>query len=281
MLIFAAVVAGAANAQGSRHGRFEQLPSPRNPPHSRLHTSGRGEAPSAQAKAQPVFSMHGNIAPLPTPPQKAPFTVSTPENPVLRTDRSVAPNRGSSASAEAGQGISPVFPRTTLAQGNTSDATSISSKPGRSSSSQQHLSEWMNAHRHLPLGEQQNALEKEPGFRQLQPQEQQRMHDRLSQLSRMDPQQQQRVLSRTEAMERLAPAQRQQIRGAMQQLGSLPEERRRAVARTFRSLRELPPQQREAYMNSPQLKSEFSEAERGALNGLLNVAPLLPPPPPR
>ena len=144
---------------------------------------------------------------------------------------------------------------------------------------QQHLPQWMESHRSLPLEQQQNALGAEPGFRQLQPQVQQRMRDRLTQLNAMSPEQRQRILSRTEAMEQLSPPQRQEVRGAMQQLGSLPDDRRHAVARTFRRLREVPPAQQQDTLNSPQFRSQFSDQERGTLNNLLKVAPLLPPPP--
>jgi hypothetical protein len=92
------------------------------------------------------------------------------------------------------------------------------------------------------------------------------------------------VIEKTEAMERLTQPQRQQVRGAMQQLGSLPEDRRRAVARSFRSLRDMPEAQRQDYLNSPAIRSQFSDGERNTLNDLLNVAPMLPPPaaaPPR
>ena len=145
--------------------------------------------------------------------------------------------------------------------------------PGRPVKNQQHLADWMDSHRNLPIAQQQSALENEPGFHTLKPQEQQRMHDRLQQLNSMPPQQQQRVIARTEAMERLAPVQRQQIRGAAAQLGSLPPDRRRAVAGAFHSALDLPEGQRQAWLNSPQTRAQFNDQERGTLNNLLQVAP--------
>ena len=149
-----------------------------------------------------------------------------------------------------------------------------------------HLGQWMDSHRNLPVEQQQHALEAEPGFSKLQPQVQQRIKDRLVQLNTMLPEQRQRVIERTEAMERLSPPQRQQVRGAMQQLGALPEDRRRAVARTFRTLRDMPESQRQPYLNSPRVRSQFNDQERGTLDNLVNAAPYLPdqpppPPPPR
>jgi hypothetical protein len=149
--------------------------------------------------------------------------------------------------------------------------------PAHPNQSQQHLAGWMQAHRNMPLPEQQRALDNEPGFRSLPPQEQQRLHDRLTQLNNMPPQQREKVLERNEAMERLAPPQRQQVRNAMAQLGSLPEDRRHAVSRTFYQLRDIPPAQRQAYMNSPQFRNQFSDQERGALNGLFQITPIWPP----
>ena len=146
------------------------------------------------------------------------------------------------------------------------------SRPG-----QPHLGEWMSSHSNLPLAQQQHALEQEPGFQQLRPEVQQHMRDQLTRLNAMSPDQRDRAIARTEAMERLAPEQRQQVRGALAQLGSLPEDRRRAVARAFRDLRDLPEAQRQAYMNSPQFRSQFSDTERGTLNGLIGVAPFYPP----
>ena len=144
---------------------------------------------------------------------------------------------------------------------------------------QEHLAEWMNRHSQLSPGDQQRALEREPGFHELAPPMQQRMRDRLTQLDGMAPQQRQRLLDRTEAMERLAPEQRQQIRGSMQQLSSLPPEQRRAVAQAFRAYRTLTPQQRQDALNSGRLAGPLSPEERSTFNNLITVEPYLPPPP--
>ena len=145
--------------------------------------------------------------------------------------------------------------------------------PGKPVRNQQHLAEWMDSHRNLPLDQQQSALENEPGFHSLKPQEQQRMHARLQQLNALPPQQQQRVLARTEAMERLPPAERQQIRGAAAQLGGLAPDRRKAVASAFHSALDLPENQRQAWLDSAQTRAQFNDQERGTLNNLLQVAP--------
>ncbi len=167
--------------------------------------------------------------------------------------------------------------------GEARPAPNAMSRPGTLNTphrpdAQQHLGEWMDAHRNLSPQQQQNALDAEPGFHQLKPEEQQRMHNQLNRLNSMSPEQRQRTMARTEWMEHLAPQQRQQVRSAMVQLGSLPQDRSYAVGRVFRSLQAMPPAERQAYLNSPQLRSQFNDQERGTLNNLLNVSPLLPPP---
>ena len=147
-----------------------------------------------------------------------------------------------------------------------------------SGQNQEHLQQWMQSHSNLTLEQQQHALDNEPGFRQLSPEMQQRMHQRLTQLNAMTPQQRQRTYARTEAMERLAPEQRLQVRNALTNLGNLPKDRRAYVAQEFRALRDMPAGQRQAFLNSPIMRSQFSNQELQVLNGLFQAAPYLPPP---
>lgn len=138
----------------------------------------------------------------------------------------------------------------------------------------EHLAEWMNQHGGLSLAQQQQALQREPGFRSLPAQTQQRELDRLAQLNAMSPQQRDRLIRNNEHLETLSPDQRGQVRGAMQQLGALPPDQRRMVARNFRELRDLPPEQRASAMS----RMPLNEAQRATLGNLLRVEPLLPPP---
>ncbi len=141
----------------------------------------------------------------------------------------------------------------------------------------EHLAEWMNQHRDLTPQQQQQALDREPGFRELPQGTQQRMRDRLAQLDAMNPEQRQRVLARNEALERLTPDQRSEFRGAMQQLGNLPTEQRRPVAQTFHALRELPPEQRVSAFATGRYGPPLSDTQRAVLFNLLRVEPLMPP----
>ena len=140
----------------------------------------------------------------------------------------------------------------------------------------EHLAEWMNQHRNLTPQQQQQALDKEPGFRELPQATQDRMHNRLSQLNAMPPEQRERILNYNERMEHMSVDQRTEVRGSLQQLGALPADQRRQVAQTFRNLRALPPDQRGAALNSPEYQY-MNPAQKSALNNLLRVEPLLPP----
>ncbi len=142
----------------------------------------------------------------------------------------------------------------------------------------EHLAEWMNQHSSLSPQQQQQALDREPGFRELPAQTQQRMRDRLAQLDAMPPARRQRVIARTEAMERLSPEQRGEVRGALGQLGSLPMEQRHEVAHTFRALRDLPPSERVQAYSSGRYGPPLSDTQRSVLMNLLRVEPMLPPP---
>ena len=128
----------------------------------------------------------------------------------------------------------------------------------------------------MTLEQQQQALNREPGFNQLSPQAQYRMHKRLAQLYAMQPLQRQRTLAHIEAMERLTPDERSQVRGAMEQLGSLPPLQRRQVIQSFRQLRSLSPQQRWRILNSTQF-DWMGYGERTVLTNLIRIAPMLPP----
>jgi len=130
-----------------------------------------------------------------------------------------------------------------------------------------HLGAWMQMHKNLNPQQQQEALEREPGFRQLPAQEQKR------------------VIARVESMEHLTPTERQVVTSTMGQLHALPPARQRAVAQVFRNLRQLPPDQRQTAADY--YARQFSPQEREALNSLVRAEPYLPvqhppafPPPP-
>ena len=144
-----------------------------------------------------------------------------------------------------------------------------------------HLPEWLSQHGNLSPEQQQQALEREPGFRELPAQTQARYRQRLAQLDAMSPEKRQRMLERNEMMEHLSPDQRREVRDATQQWAALPLDERRVVARSFRALRALPPDQRGPALASGRYTAPFNAEQRAALNHLMAVEPMLPPDPPQ
>lgn len=141
----------------------------------------------------------------------------------------------------------------------------------------EHIATWLDHHSSETTQQKLQSLEKEPGFHDLPQQTQQRMRDQLLKLESLPPEQRERRIVRTEAMERMTPDQRVQVRNTLQQVAALPPASRRAVQRTFRILRGMPPAQRQTYLNSPDIRSQFSDQEFDALQHLMAVEPLLPP----
>ena len=231
----------------------------------------------ARPAAAPRMLLPQRPAPHPAPavqPRVPP--VRQPENRVTLSQPSeVRSMIGPVSALQSGASTSaPAQPRP-LPQ--VSAAPALRPNANRAAQNQLHIGQWMETHRHLPLVDQQRALENEPGFRSLRPQEQQQLHQRLTQLNNMSIADRSKLIGRTEAMESLAPVQRQQVRNAMAQLGSIPEERRHVVSRQFFQLRDMPPAQRQTFIESPQYRTQFNEQERTAIGSLLNVAPIYAP----
>jgi hypothetical protein len=147
---------------------------------------------------------------------------------------------------------------------------------GRPIQNQQHLAQWMENHRNMSLPEQQRSLESEPGFHDLPAQVQQRYRDQLVRLYNMNPQQRSQMLDRNEQLERMSPPQRQQWRGAVEQWNAMPLPQRRLVGRAILDLREMPPEQRQQVLDSPAMRSQFSDGERSMIGTILTAEPYNP-----
>lgn len=251
---FAGVFTGVVCfAMLTSHQVTGQAPKPAHSAAPKVLLPQRQSAPKPQPKAVPAQSLI-----------KAPSAPRVAEG----------PGAGIGPSAINSQSVKQTIQQRPLPQVMASPATAANRAGAQN---QIHIGPWMEAHRTLPLAQQQRALESEPGFRALKPQEQQQLHNRLTQLNSMPPAEREKLIERAEMMERLAPVQRQQVRAAMAQLGGIPEERRHLVSRQFFQIRDMQQSQREAYVNSPEYRSQFNEQERSAITGLLNVAPIYPP----
>lgn len=268
-VIVGALLMAGAQAQ---NGRGRQLAPARRPQIAprRTNVQRRAPAPVQRPQVEPNQRQAlGAQQPHPAPIVRQAPTQHEPGAPAIAASR--AQNTQTAPSSQTNE----QRPAAALNVPRTPASPLVN--PGRPGQTQQHLGEWMEAHRNLPVADQQRALENEQGFHNLPAEEQQKLHQQLQRLNNMSPQDRQKRLQENEQMERLAPPQRQQVRSAMAQVGQLPEDRRHAVSRAFYQVRDMPPAQRQSYMNSPQFRSQFNEQERGAINGLIGIAPLWPP----
>ena len=138
---------------------------------------------------------------------------------------------------------------------------------------EEHLERWMQSHGSLSLGEQQRALQNEPGFRELPRQVQQNRLNMLGRLYNMNPQQRSRMLSGVENLERLSPQQQQQWDHAVQQLHGSAIPRRSMMIHAIADLREMPPDQRQQVIDSLRFAGDFSAEERQTIRTILTVYP--------
>ena len=129
--------------------------------------------------------------------------------------------------------------------------------------------------RELPPAEQRRFMATNPEFQNFAPMRQQLIRERLRQWNAMTPQEKERVRQREEIFESLSPEQRREARNIFPQWRDLPPGRRQALMVAFRHLRDLPPADRQAFLDSQQVREQFSPHERdilGGLNGLLPSA---------
>ena len=138
-----------------------------------------------------------------------------------------------------------------------------------------HAGEWLRQYKDMPPAQQQQALDNDPQFRNLPPERQQKLRDQLQRFSSLPQDRQQRILDRMETWEHLTPQQKEQAKQLFSQLKDLPPERRQMVQGAIDNLRNMPPDQRQQAIASDRFKNQFSEQERGLLNGISQL-PLAP-----
>ena len=147
---------------------------------------------------------------------------------------------------------------------------------GPTPSQPSHLGEWLNQHRNLPLGEQEQALRGDPSFRRLPAGEQQRLIQQLHEVDRLPEPEQQRRLGRAEMIERLSPQERMQINLSARRWATLPPDRQAIVKHAFQDLRRVPLEQRQTVLDSSRYQGVLTPEERGILTDLLRVEPYRP-----
>jgi hypothetical protein len=138
-----------------------------------------------------------------------------------------------------------------------------------------HAGEWLRQYKDMPPDQQRQALDNDPQFRNLPPERQQKLRDQLQRFSSLPQDRQQRILDRMETWEHLTPQQKEQAKQLFSQLKDLPPERRQRMQSAIDNLRNMPPDQRQQAIASDRFKNQFSEQERGLLNGISQL-PLAP-----
>ena len=140
-----------------------------------------------------------------------------------------------------------------------------------------HLGAWLNAHRGVPMQDQERILRNDPAFSRLPQGQQQRLMQQLNRVDRMPEAQREWRLARAENLERLSPQQRAQVQDSARRWKTLPADRQAAMKSAFQDLRNVPPDQRSIVLNSARYQNAFSPEERGILSNMLSVEPYQPP----
>jgi hypothetical protein len=133
-----------------------------------------------------------------------------------------------------------------------------------------HTGSWLREHQNDTPQQMEQALRSDPGFQRLPAQRQEQLLKQLQNFSSRPPQQREQMLSRMETLESFSPEQRQQVRQVWEQFRDLPPDRKRQVHQIYQHLLCMNPTDRQALLSSDRFRSNFSEQERGILNGALN-----------
>jgi hypothetical protein len=141
---------------------------------------------------------------------------------------------------------------------------------------QAHAGDWLRRYKGLPPGEQDRALQNDPGFRRMSPEQQQHLRQQLHYFASLPPREQQRIVDNMDRWAHLTPEQKQQARGVFGRMQQLPPDRRRMVRTAIRDLSAMPPGQREQIIDSNRFKSMFSPEERDILRRAARL-PFAPP----
>lgn len=134
-----------------------------------------------------------------------------------------------------------------------------------------HAGDWLRRYKNLPPDQQQKALQNDPEFRQLPPEKQEQLRQRLQKFSSLPPDKQQQILDRMETWEHLTPQQQQRARTLFERLRTMPDDRRQSLMNAYHGLRDLPPDAQQKALQSDQMRSDFSDAERDTLKGFLDL----------
>jgi hypothetical protein len=140
---------------------------------------------------------------------------------------------------------------------------------------QAHAGDWLRRYKGLPPGEQDRALQNDPGFRRMTPEQQQRLRQQLHYFASLPPGEQQRIVNNMDRWAHLTPEQKQQAREVFGRMQQLPPGRRGMVRGAIRDLSVMPAEQREGVIDSNRFKKTFTPEERDIMRGAVRL-PLAP-----
>ena len=130
-----------------------------------------------------------------------------------------------------------------------------------------HAGDWLRRYKGLPPGEQDRALQNDPGFRHMTPQQQQRLRQQLHYFASLPPHEQQRIVDNMDRWAHLTPEQKQVVNRIRQ----LPPDRRRMVTTAVRDLSAMPPGERDRMINSGRFKKMFTPDELDIMAGAVRL----------
>jgi len=127
--------------------------------------------------------------------------------------------------------------------------------------------DWLRRNMNTPPAQQKQELEKSDEFKKLNPDQQKQLLNRLNRFYCMSPDQKNRVLTHIDKFDRLPPEQKEKASALHQQFHQLTPDRRLAVRRALFGMRDMSVDERQKNIESPQIKSNFSEQERQIMKG--------------
>src|ERR1700685_1352424 len=130
-----------------------------------------------------------------------------------------------------------------------------------------HAGDWLRRYKGLPPGEQDRALQNDPGFRHMTAQQQQRFRQQLHYFAGLPPRAQQRIVDNMDRWAHLTPDQKQVVNRMRQ----LPPDRRRMVTTAVRDLSAMPPGERDRIINSGRFKKMFTPDELDIMAGAVRL----------
>lgn len=127
--------------------------------------------------------------------------------------------------------------------------------------------DWLRRNMNTPPAQQKQELEKSDDFKKLPPARQQQLLNQLNQFNNMTPGQKNRWVSHMVWLDNLSPDQRQKADTLHQQFHDLSADRRIAVRKALVGMRDMGPDERQRSIDSPQMRSNYSDHERQIIRG--------------